>query len=71
MHENEISRIVVDGALTVHRALGARLAETDGMLVLRHLFGFSGAALVAEALSPSATRTAPDVIDAALEGLKR
>ena len=36
MHENEISRVVVDGALTVHRALGSGLLESVYELALAH-----------------------------------
>ncbi len=36
MHENEISRVVVDGALTVHRALGPGLLESVYELALAH-----------------------------------
>ncbi|MBK1702883.1 GxxExxY protein, partial [Thiococcus pfennigii] len=36
MHENEISRAVVDGALTVHRALGPGLLESVYELALAY-----------------------------------
>jgi GxxExxY protein len=36
MHENEIARIVIDGALTVHRALGPGLLESVCELALAH-----------------------------------
>jgi GxxExxY protein len=36
MHENDISRAVVDGALTVHRALGPGLLESVYELALRY-----------------------------------
>lgn len=36
MHENEISSVVVDGALTVHRALGPGLLESVYELALAH-----------------------------------
>ena len=36
MHENELSRVVVDGALTVHRALGPGLLESVYELALAH-----------------------------------
>jgi len=36
MHENEISRTVVDGALTVHRALGPGLLESVYELALAY-----------------------------------
>ncbi|MBK1702789.1 GxxExxY protein, partial [Thiococcus pfennigii] len=36
MHENEISRAVVDGALAVHRALGPGLLESVYELALAY-----------------------------------
>ena len=36
MHENEISRVVVGGALTVHRVLGSGLLESVYELALAH-----------------------------------
>ena len=36
MHENELSRVVDDGALTVHRALGPGLLESVNELALAH-----------------------------------
>lgn len=48
-------------------ANGQADALTDGTLMLRHLFGFTGEALVADALDPSATRTDPVEIAAFLE----
>ena len=48
---------------------GARLAETDGRLILRYLFGFRGAVLVSGALSESATRTDPEAIASSLDRL--
>lgn len=50
---------------------GERLAGTDGMLVLRYLFGFSGDALVQGALSPTATRVDPAAIAEALDSMRR
>ncbi|MBK7470581.1 MAG: S8 family serine peptidase [Betaproteobacteria bacterium] len=35
-------------------------AATDGILVLRYLFGFAGTSLIDNALGPTATRTDPD-----------
>jgi len=48
-------------------ASGEADALTDGILILRHLFGFTGDALVADALDPDATRTDPDEILAFLD----
>jgi hypothetical protein len=42
-------------------------ALTDGVLVLRYLFGFTGAALVQDALGPGAARTDPAEIAAFLD----
>jgi hypothetical protein len=41
---------------------------SDGVLVLRYLFGFDGPSLVAGALSPPATRTDPAAIAGYLAG---
>ena len=40
---------------------------TDGMLLMRHMFGFTGQALVEDALGENATRTDPAEIEAYLE----
>ena len=42
MHENELSRVVVDGALTVHRALGPGLLESVYELALAHALAQRG-----------------------------
>lgn len=42
-------------------------ALTDGLLVIRHLFGFSGDSLVSGALGPSAMRTDPVEIAAYID----
>ena len=57
-----VSALDVDGD-------GARLPETDGRIILRWLFGFRGAALVDGAIAPTATRTDPATIAAALDAL--
>jgi hypothetical protein len=44
-------------------------AQTDGLLVLRHLLGETGTALTDNALGPSAQRGQPDAIAAYLSGL--
>jgi hypothetical protein len=46
---------------------GAPDALTDGLLIIRHLFGFSDATLTEGALAPDATRTDPTEIAAYLE----
>jgi hypothetical protein len=43
---------------------------TDGVLVTRYLFGFTGTALVAGALSPNATRSDPAEIVDYLDGCR-
>jgi hypothetical protein len=50
---------------------GERRPETDGMLVLRRLFGFAGSSLIDGVLSPTATRTDPDQIATVLDELTR
>jgi hypothetical protein len=53
--DNIRPRLDVDGSSTVE-------PKTDGMLILRYLFGLRGNALIAGALHPQATRTAiPDI----------
>ena len=44
-------------------------ALTDGLLIIRDLFGFSGESLVSGALGPDATRTDPGEIQAYIDGL--
>jgi len=44
-------------------------ALTDGLMIIRHLFGFNGAALVDDAVADDATRTDPEDIAAYLEEL--
>jgi hypothetical protein len=44
-------------------------AFTDGLLVMRYLFGYSGPALTANALGATATRTDPAAIKAFLDGM--
>jgi hypothetical protein len=50
---------------------GERASATDGLLVLRYLFGFSGEALVSGALAPGAARTSPEAIRQWLDALRR
>jgi len=45
-------------------------ALTDGLLVIRYLFGLTGAALTAGAVGPTATRTAPAAISAYLDAIR-
>lgn len=46
---------------------GVADALTDGIVLLRHLFGFSGSELVAGALAPGAGRTSADALITAIE----
>jgi hypothetical protein len=48
-------------------ANGASKALTDGLLIIRHLFGFTGSTLTEGALAPDATRTDPAAIAAHIE----
>lgn len=50
---------------------GVREAQTDGRLLLRHLFGFHGATLTQGAVASGATRSTAEEIGAWIEGLKR
>lgn len=43
---------------------------TDGLMVLRYLFGITGSGLTANAIGPNATRTDPAVIKTYLDGIK-
>jgi hypothetical protein len=49
---------------------GAFGALTDGLLVLRHLFGFTGATLVNGAVAANCNRCDAGEIDAYLDGLE-
>ena len=49
---------------------GQATALTDGLLIIRYLFGFSGTALVAGALGSDATVTSPAAIIAHLDSHK-
>ena len=44
-------------------------ALTDGLLIVRHLFGISGEQLARSSLSPAAKRTDPTMIAAYIDGL--
>lgn len=55
----------IDGSTTT-----AYDSLTDGLMVLRYLFGLRGAGLTANALSPTATRTEPVAIAAYLDSLR-
>ena len=50
-----------EGALDIDGD-GAILPLTDGLLILRHLFGFTGDSLISNAISDSATRTTSEDI---------
>jgi hypothetical protein len=46
---------------------GATEALSDGLLVLRYLFGFRGDSLIDDALTGNATRTTADEIESYIE----
>ena len=48
---------------------GESRALTDGLLIIRRLFGFEGSALTAGALGSNATRTDPDEIKDYIDSL--
>jgi hypothetical protein len=48
---------------------GESRALTDGLLIIRRLFGFEGAALTTGALGGNATRTDPEEIKSYIDGL--
>ena len=45
---------------------GSALALTDGLLILRRLFGFTGASLIEGAVGPSCTRCTATAIESHL-----
>jgi len=45
-------------------------ALTDGLLILRYLFGLRGDALLPNAVAPGATRTTPEQIESWLQSLR-
>ena len=71
--------VALGGDLPSYGALGVPLLDidgdgavavgTDGLLALRHLFGFTGQALIEDALSSGATRTTPAQIQSYLVAL--
>jgi len=48
---------------------GAADALTDGLLIIRYLFGLRGSSLIAGAVSPQATRTTAAAIEAYIQTL--
>ena len=48
---------------------GSEAPLTDGLLIIRHRFGFTGSALVSGALGTNANRTDPDEISDYIESL--
>lgn len=65
-----ISGYIADGGLVYDiDGNGQVVALTDGVLVLRHAFAFSGDALVANAVGEGATRTTPTQVGAYLDAL--
>ncbi|MEX0713606.1 MAG: hypothetical protein WD278_14710 [Pirellulales bacterium] len=63
-----LDQAVADGMLDVD-GNGEADALTDGILVVRYLFGFSGNALINGAIGSGATRTTAAAIDAYLDSL--
>ncbi|MEX2119535.1 MAG: hypothetical protein WD847_08060 [Pirellulales bacterium] len=63
-----LDQAVADGMLDVD-GNGEADALTDGILVVRYLFGFSGNALINGAIGTGATRTTAAAIDAYLDSL--
>ena len=49
--------------------MGKTTALTDGLMIIRRLFGFSGSTLVNGAVSGNATRTDPTEIAAYIDSL--
>ena len=45
-------------------------ALTDGLLIIRHLFDFSGDSLVRDAVSSNATRSSGDLVNVYLQTIK-
>jgi hypothetical protein len=44
---------------------------TDGLLIIRRLFGFSGEALISEAVPEEATRTSAEEIEEYIDGISQ
>jgi hypothetical protein len=67
---DDIEAYIEDGksALDVDGS-GTPDALTDGVLIVRYLFGFRDSVLINGALAPGATRTAADDIEVYIEGL--
>ena len=63
------SRISLLGDLADVDGNGEVDALTDGLLILRYLFGLQGSALVSGVVAPNATRTSAAEIEAHLESL--
>jgi hypothetical protein len=61
-----VSNLDIDGSATATKYD----ALTDGLLVIRYLFGLTGASLTSGALGATATRTDPVAIQAYLDGIR-
>ncbi|HVR30442.1 MAG TPA: hypothetical protein VMS86_13025 [Thermoanaerobaculia bacterium] len=59
--------LLISGAALLERPLldidgdGEAVAETDGLLFIRYLFGFTGNALLEDAVGAEATRSGPEI----------
>ena len=78
--EGKKSRKVVEHGINALKAVfhrGAVDADgkteplTDGLLIIRRLFGFSGDALISEAVPEGATRTSADEIEEYIDGISQ
>lgn len=49
---------------------GQTSVMTDGLLLVRYLFGFRGSSLIEDVVGPGATRHTSDAIEAALQALR-
>ena len=66
-----LDRLSCEGCIAVLDidANGQVEALSDGLIILRHLFGFNGESLIAGALGSNAQRTEPEAISAYLDSL--
>jgi len=64
--EGYLAEVSVEGMLDTD-GNGTDDALTDGLLIMRYLFGFRGEDLIRDAVAPDATRTTSDEIEAFIE----
>ena len=67
-----LSQSVIQGTLDIDASNTQSKydAQTDGVLIVRYLFGFTGSSLVTGALGATATRIDPAAIKAYLDGIR-